>query len=307
MMRGFPLRVQRPEDIIAYGSIFVMIAISFIFKRNNFLYVSKTGFVMLFFTILVIALSLSFSLRGVGILLRHKKSYSDIFKTWRSTWLRDWLPLMIALLVFESTVDLVPLANPRLYDSALAEIDGLLFGGQISQEMQAYTHPIITEFLMRIYTLHLFIPTILLALFYVKGNLDEFRNLLLSLLIVIYLGLAGYFLVPAVGPYVVLEYQTPLYEDELSFSARVIEAYNKQHDVPREAFPSLHAAVPTVVLLYSIRYSKNAFWILLPITLLIYLATIYLRFHYLVDVIAGVALALLSVKAGERIRCRWDK
>jgi membrane-associated phospholipid phosphatase len=58
-----------------------------------------------------------------------------------------------------------------------------------------------------------------------------------------------------------------------------------------DAFPSLHCAVTAFTLLFDRVHAPRRFrlW-LLPIIGL-WIATIYLRYHYLTDVIAGMALA----------------
>ena len=58
--------------------------------------------------------------------------------------------------------------------------------------------------------------------------------------------------------------------------------------------PSLHAAM-AVVFQWSARDDRVAWWALLPINLLLLASTIVLGFHYVVDVVAGLALGLAAV------------
>jgi membrane-associated phospholipid phosphatase len=63
--------------------------------------------------------------------------------------------------------------------------------------------------------------------------------------------------------------------------------------------------------LLAFRYRKEFFWsrvswpILAFATSQIILATMFLRWHYLVDITAGLALAFLAVTAADR-SVRWD-
>ena len=66
----------------------------------------------------------------------------------------------------------------------------------------------------------------------------------------------------------------------------------------RAAFPSLHAAVSLVALVYAWRHVRAWFWVLLPFALGLWVSTIYLRHHYVVDLLAGWALAPVAVCAG---------
>jgi membrane-associated phospholipid phosphatase len=77
-------------------------------------------------------------------------------------------------------------------------------------------------------------------------------------------------------------------------------------DLGGAAFPSSHVAVSTLALLLNFRLNPRLARFLLPFTLLLYLSTIYLYAHYVVDVVAGLILgvafyfgmpALLSVLA----------
>jgi membrane-associated phospholipid phosphatase len=49
-----------------------------------------------------------------------------------------------------------------------------------------------------------------------------------------------------------------------------------------------------VVWIYAYRNSKKLFWILSPLILSLWFSTVYLRYHYLIDVVAGLILAPLS-------------
>jgi membrane-associated phospholipid phosphatase len=63
-----------------------------------------------------------------------------------------------------------------------------------------------------------------------------------------------------------------------------------------DAFPSGHTAVALVSLLYAWKYrEKVLFWILVPAVSALIVSTVYLRYHYVVDVIAGILLAALTV------------
>ena len=64
--------------------------------------------------------------------------------------------------------------------------------------------------------------------------------------------------------------------------------------IRRDVFPSMHVAISLVVWLYAYRNSKRLFWILSPLILSLWLSTLYLRYHYLIDVLAGLILAPVS-------------
>ena len=61
------------------------------------------------------------------------------------------------------------------------------------------------------------------------------------------------------------------------------------------AFPSSHVSVSTVILLVTWKYQSRWLVWLVPIYVGLVFATVYGRFHYLLDVFAGWALALAVV------------
>jgi membrane-associated phospholipid phosphatase len=73
----------------------------------------------------------------------------------------------------------------------------------------------------------------------------------------------------------------------------------------RAAFPSLHTAVSVVMLACAWRFVRPWFWIALPLAVGLWLSTIYLRHHYVVDLLAGFALAPLALYAAPRLDLWW--
>ena len=59
-----------------------------------------------------------------------------------------------------------------------------------------------------------------------------------------------------------------------------------------DAFPSGHTAIAIIVLAMAARYQRRLFYPLLVITVSLMISTVYLRYHYVIDVIAGVLLAV---------------
>jgi membrane-associated phospholipid phosphatase len=59
----------------------------------------------------------------------------------------------------------------------------------------------------------------------------------------------------------------------------------------RDVFPSGHAAIALMVQFYYFRwFGRRGFW-LLPLTCALLISTVYLGYHYAIDVIAGAGLA----------------
>jgi membrane-associated phospholipid phosphatase len=104
----------------------------------------------------------------------------------------------------------------------------------------------------------------------------------------------GYLLVPAIGPIYTLrdQYTVPLHQSLLMLNREV--DFMDFARIRRDVFPSLHVAISFVAWLYAYRNSKKLFWILSPLIFSLWVSTVYLRYHYLIDVVAGLILAPLS-------------
>ena len=59
------------------------------------------------------------------------------------------------------------------------------------------------------------------------------------------------------------------------------------------AFPSSHIGISVVILLIFFKYNRRIFCVLVPIFVLLALSTVYIKAHYVVDVIAGFITAPL--------------
>ena len=62
-----------------------------------------------------------------------------------------------------------------------------------------------------------------------------------------------------------------------------------------DAFPSLHVLMTLVLLGVDWHHWRWRFWIMLPFTLLMVAATLALRLHYAVDLVAGSVLGFLVI------------
>ena len=67
------------------------------------------------------------------------------------------------------------------------------------------------------------------------------------------------------------------------------------------AFPSAHVAGSVVTLLCAWRYSRPAGLMLAPVVLGIVVATVYGRYHYFVDLPAGILVGVVGYTAGRRL------
>jgi membrane-associated phospholipid phosphatase len=82
----------------------------------------------------------------------------------------------------------------------------------------------------------------------------------------------------------------------------LIEHFGRVHGA---AFPSAHVAGSMVAILASWKYRRWLFWVCLPFFASMCVATVYGRYHYVADVLAGLVVGTIGFAAGNKLmRCK---
>jgi hypothetical protein len=191
---------------------------------------------------------------------------------------------------------LLPALQPDLMDGRLLAIDQWLLGTTPSVWMGAWnTRPVVEWFSFFYYT-HFFVLVGMLipALFFGTGR--RLQELMAGGMLIIATGHFLYTLVPGAGPYATLAFEEPLYG---GFWWRQVEVTVATAGAQLDIFPSLHTAWPTYFTLHAFAHRSFApFKLLWPIlgfiALNIVIATMFLRWHWFIDVALGLLLAFAA-------------
>jgi hypothetical protein len=182
-------------------------------------------------------------------------------------------------------------------DGLLQQIDHGLLGVNLSVAIEPWCRPIVTDVMSACYML--FFPYLILAhLDYFRRDPDTLRRFCAGLYTVYAAGLIGYALLPAAGPYVALaaEFRRPL---EGGWLTRVHHAIVVRGTNGVDVFPSLHCGVTSFLLFFDRRHAPRRYRLLLLPVVILWASTIYLRYHYVVDVVAGFALSGVGLLLAE--------
>ncbi len=229
--------------------------------------------------------------------------FATILKRWK--FIRDWLPFAFCIAIYTNLHDTIHFVNPNDVHQTLIAIDGWLFGMQPSVWAEQFITPFRTDFFTFCYSLFFaFGPSVALAL-YVKQNEIAFRQTMLSVILGFYIGYVLYIIFPAASPCYAIPhlYTVNLKGQHLESTRQIIQVAAHKS---RDAFPSLHTAGTLIALICAWRYVRWMFWTLLPFAVGLIVSTIYLRYHYVIDLIAGALLAPLAVWIGARADNWWD-
>jgi membrane-associated phospholipid phosphatase len=218
-------------------------------------------------------------------------------------YLHTALTVVSILIIFNSLGALISGIWSRTFDDVLIKIDHMLFGVHPTVWMERLINPLLTAVLQFAYITYYFIPISLGVVLIAKGKHVEFEKALFGIVLCFYLSYIGYLLMPAVGPRFTL---TNLQTADLQASPiikTIQELLNGMEHNKTDAFPSGHTAVALMSLYYAWKCrERKLFGVLLPVVTALIFSTVYLRYHYVIDVIAGIALTVLTIFLAPKLR-----
>lgn len=223
--------------------------------------------------------------------------------------LLDYYVIACIVVIFDGLEPLIRAVNPVDKDPALIAFDRWLTGTDPTVYLERFATPFLSDVLTFFYSLYYFHPIVLgtLVLFDDRERPPaerDFSRYAFTMVFVFFASYVGYFLVPAVGPRFTVTHAGPLPRGAV---ARVIdETLNMLESNKRDCFPSGHTMVVTAVLLEAARRSRKTFWWFLPFAVGLVVATVFCRYHYVADVLAGFALAFLAVPLGNALYRRFS-
>jgi membrane-associated phospholipid phosphatase len=113
------------------------------------------------------------------------------------------------------------------------------------------------------------------------------------------LSYVSYSLIPVKGPLLTRTFDVSL---EYYLIGPVKEAMMDATRVTWDCFPSMHTCCTMLMAWCCWRHVRRLFWALLPIFVSMPLACVYLRYHYVIDVLVGLVLAVVMITLTTRFR-----
>lgn len=241
----------------------------------------------------------------LGLLFVLKLSWDRKAMGMAGSFFHYFSPILFVIVIYESLGDLIQHLQPDV-DPQLIQIDFSIFGVQPTLWMERWIVPWLTDLLSLAYLSYYFLPVVLVVVLYLKGRAAELDRSVFVLALGYYLSFIGYILFPAVGPrYAITHlYSVPL---EGSFITDFVrDTLNALEHNKRDCMPSGHTQIVLIVLYLAHRHQKFLFYLFLPIVCALVLSTLYLRYHYVIDLFAGVALAILCMIFGPLLHRWWS-
>lgn len=238
----------------------------------------------------------------------------------------------LAFFVFKTLEKISYPIHGHDFDAVLINIDRSLFG--TDPTVWLFHHfpivPLFTELMQLCYFSYYFLPMIVaIELFIYRHNkpnedhsndeLEQFR------FIIIYGALASYvcyLLMPGIGPRFTLHEFTNIQKELpgvwctdfirglINAGENITSAMTSAQAatvVTRDVFPSGHTEMTLLTILMAFKYKVKSRWFVLFIGSGLFFSTVYLRYHYVIDVIAGALLTVITLYTAEPVAAYFRK
>jgi hypothetical protein len=204
-----------------------------------------------------------------------------------------FMPMVLSY--FEMRV-LLPALQPQLMDHRLFAIDLWLLGTTPSIWMEAWNVEPVVEWLSFFYYGYFLILALMLVPSLLVGKGRRQQEVLAGAMLVVAVGHFLYTIVPGAGPVATLSFDQPL---QGAFWWNQVELAVTTAGAQLDIFPSLHTAFPAFFALHAFahRHTQPFRWlwpILAFVALNIIIATMFLRWHWFIDVALGLLLAFAA-------------
>lgn len=234
--------------------------------------------------------------------------------------LHYWYLVPLIFMFFKELYLMVDPIRGIIYDDILIQIDRYIFSADPTVELYKIANPYLTELLQIVYGTFFFLPVILGIDLILRDKSEEFHRAAFVIVYGFILSFIGYLLVPAIGPRFTLHnFETNNIEMPGLFLTNILrEIVNSGESIPfgtlnpaevvqRDAFPSGHTQITLLVMYLSVKFkSRFKYFFLINGTLLIF-ATVYLRYHYVVDLLGGIVFMIFTIWSGNYIYTWWNK
>jgi len=210
---------------------------------------------------------------------------------------RHWYPHLFFLFCFEEMSKLVHLVQPGWQDAKLIAFDQWLTGVTPSLWLERFAHPALNEFMEFAYFSYFLFLLVLGAVLYRRREWSAYWAAMTYSAIAYALGYVIATVFPVQSPWFTFAgmWHADLAGGPFTALINLIEKCGRVHGA---AFPSQHVAGATAALLGAWRHRRWLFWVFLPLVMCMDASTVYVRNHYVADVLGGLVTGTLGYVIG---------
>lgn len=213
---------------------------------------------------------------------------------------------LMILYIYSASLRLQLIFFPQWHDNMVVDLEASILGVQPTVWIQRFITPWLTEWMMFCYVFYVPVYPILSFLIYRRHGEEQNEDYLFHVGLAIILCTLGFMMFPVAGP---MRFIGDLHTVPLRgyFFTAASEFIRGRIHTPGGTIPSIHCAAATIMWWTSYRYSRPTFIVLAPVILSLYVSTVYGRFHYVIDVVAGIAAAFLTIALGAVLIKAWNR
>jgi len=220
--------------------------------------------------------------------LRSLSSPSRCF--WK--FLHDWYPVLVFPLLYKEVEFLAAAFGDWGLTEPIRSLEATLFQGHPSLYLsQQWNWVPLSEYLHFCYFSFMVMLPVVGGYWYGRGRMLAFRELLFLVGVAFYGSYLFFILFPVDSPfYLANPPEGPIAD---YFFYNLVHEISSRGGARGGAFPSIHVSASIIVLVVAWKRQRQLAYLLLPIVLGVMVATVYGRFHYVLDTIAGLALGVM--------------
>ena len=206
--------------------------------------------------------------------------------------LHDWYPVMIFPLFYKEVELLAAAFGDWGLTEPIRSLEANLFQGHPSLYLsERWSWVPLSEYLHFCYFSFMVMLPVVGGYWYGRGQMLAFRELLFLVGVAFYGSYVFFILFPVDSPFYLADPpQGPIAD---YFFYNLVHEISSRGGARGGAFPSTHVSASIIVLVVAWKRQRRLAYLLLPIVLGVMVATVYGRFHYVLDTIAGLALGIM--------------
>ncbi|MFC1572314.1 phosphatase PAP2 family protein [Candidatus Eisenbacteria bacterium] len=204
---------------------------------------------------------------------------------------RDVYPFALFGFLFDEMENFTHLIFPEWLNHLLIDADHFIFGAHPTVWLERLISPPLTEFLEVIYMSYYLLLPVTGVLLYLFANRKAFEGTLTIVSLAFYACFLGYILLPAEGPWTTLAHLQTV-DMDASLARQAVAAIQQRGGIVGGCFPSAHVGVVFALLASLFLFYRKLFYPFTVYSILLAFATVYGRYHYAIDALAGMVVGL---------------
>jgi membrane-associated phospholipid phosphatase len=212
----------------------------------------------------------------------------------------NFYPIAYLPLLFNVLGPLIEALRGGPRDDLLIAADRGLFGVDVTIWMERFVTPLANDYFAVAYTTYYFFALTLGGLLWAFRRADG-RRFFFTIVLCYHVSYIGYFVIPGLGPRATMADRQTVSVHATPISKAIDDTLNTLEHTKYDVFPSGHTMMAVATLLVAWKRFRKAFWFFLPVGVSLVISTVYCRYHYAIDLIAGIILAVIVVPLGDAL------